>query len=1011
MKLHQLAGYLFAIFISVNLCHSKTADEVMHDSIVLMEKSDWKGALAALQPMVEKHANDGVKTFGSKFGVAYYYQGLCQLKIAQEARKVFDAKLAKEYYSQSIASFKQCYAINNSEQDIKIQTVNNYRIKSLMLQGNAEQAIEQYQAALSSYEKFLFERNSALDTYDIVDLNVNLAICYWMNASIDDDAKAEQLFLSALKIHHEQPHKHSVKSIFTGLRAMIKYSLTNDKKETLEEFMRGHRSLFHITASDTIETLPQLSAITFVAAKEGLLATTTALTTAIPSIESNNDLLSEEKLSQLEKIVPLFPEETPTLQGFPIEQDLLNEWKSYTKETLQATTEAEELALCARAIAFEKHQFYRGALSAYALLLDDPLYTHSSHRADYLYNASRIAIRSDKLATAYKYGSEYMQNHPEHEHSKSLQKLLMLTFYFSEEYEKSSSIAEAMPQDLKANEASHDAYLFSLGGSYYYQGRFPEAAPLLKQHSEKFTKSNYHETSSYLYASVLGKTHLWKQSIELLDQYIANHADEDLYVPFARYDKAFALYSLEKQREAELDLRVFNGKYDNSIIKPQAHILLGNILSLQSRRTEAITQYITAITSAKEVGNNHTKEEAYYLLISLLGQSTWDGLMNKRLPDAVAQFDNFMQEKDALKSPYLTQIITAAITALERAGRKEEAYTLLEDVLFLHNKQPNTPGVEAALKTYNITKRKAGMKDDDIISGITNHKHLSLSPYHLALILVAELDVLERSQRLSPNDDRAKRIKKLYLALQLDYEPQVIDNFALINIAEYINKQESSATNAKLYFDAILDSGSKIKLPQAQVGLASELAKSKDPKEVQLAMDRFQVIIDDPYARAKPKAAAHYQLIEILYQQQKFPELSKQCKLYSKYPSAVKNDIRRVEMLLATSYEKQNLTDKAIGAYTAVMVNSFENLDQSAPAVDRLTDLIWNRNNPAKEGLQDGKSDKQVAYEIAYKYNDRTDEHYQNKRNTLTTEGIDSWERISNKINTFKADKEVKAFK
>ena len=113
MKLHQLAGYLFAIFISVNLCHSKTADEVMHDSIVLMEKSDWKGALAVLQPMVEKHANDGVKTFGSKFGVAYYYQGLCQLKIAQEARKVFDAKLAKEYYSQSIASFKQCYAINN----------------------------------------------------------------------------------------------------------------------------------------------------------------------------------------------------------------------------------------------------------------------------------------------------------------------------------------------------------------------------------------------------------------------------------------------------------------------------------------------------------------------------------------------------------------------------------------------------------------------------------------------------------------------------------------------------------------------------------------------------------------------------------------------------------------------------------------------------------------------------------------------------------------------------------
>jgi len=334
----------------------------------------------------------------------------------------------------------------------------------------------------------------------------------------------------------------------------------------------------------------------------------------------------------------------------------------------------------------------------------------------------------------------------------------------------------------------------------------------------------------------------------------------------------------------------------------------------------------------------------------------------------------------------------------------------LREVIFTENLEPNRPGVEAAVNTYTIAKRKDGVSDEEVIASLRTSKEVKNIPYHAGLLIGIEINVLELSQRLEAKPYREEAIKKLFYHLHVEHDSEVLDNFVLIKLAEFMKVYGGleAIAHAKKYYHEIVNSGSKIKLSRAIAGLAVELAKSDNEAERIAAIDQFSNIVKDPFTQPIPKARAHYQLIEILFAQGKHEELLTEVLAYLKYPSAAKEDIRRVEMLLAIAYDRLDRIDNAIGAYNAVWVNSFENLDQSAPAINRITELIWERNQPAKEFVQEGKSDKQVAYETCLKYIRRTERIYKKKRPELTNAGIDAWEEIREKILEYEKDAEVK---
>ena len=184
---------------------SDPATQTIQECIALMEQKQWQNALDLINKLITKYQGKGVEAHGAKFGTSYYYRGLCMLKLAQATNN----EVASNLYESAIQSFNQCFAINPATDSSNI-----YRAKSLLLRGNSEQALQRYPSAIESYQKFLTERNTARDVYNLSEFNINLAICMWKNAGKNKTGE----------VNHEQ----EIQDVIT----LIKQSLLHSGKNS-----------------------------------------------------------------------------------------------------------------------------------------------------------------------------------------------------------------------------------------------------------------------------------------------------------------------------------------------------------------------------------------------------------------------------------------------------------------------------------------------------------------------------------------------------------------------------------------------------------------------------------------------------------------------------------------------------------------------------------------------------------------------------------------------------------
>jgi hypothetical protein len=73
--------------------------------------------------------------------------------------------------------------------------------------------------------------------------------------------------------------------------------------------------------------------------------------------------------------------------------------------------------------------------------------------------------------------------------------------------------------------------------------------------------------------------------------------------------------------------------------------------------------------------------------------------------------------------------------------------------------------------------------------------------------------------------------------------------------------------------------------------------------------------------------------------------------------------------------------------------------------------LLWERNNPADQATSGGKSDRQLAYETAYKYIRKTKDHFVQRKASLPASAIQTWEKIkTNATQIYPKDPNVTPF-
>ena len=484
---------------------SDTHTRIIQQSIALMEQSKWQQTLDLLNPLIQKNKTTGLKKHGAKFATAYYYKGLCLLKLAQQ-KTAKENKTATTLFQSAIQSLNQCYAINPPNDN-----TNTYRVKSLLLRGNAQQALEKYQLAIHSYKLFLHERNSALDPYSLSDFNINLAICHWKNPSKTptDITKARKLLQQSLL--YTGRNTPTPRAVITALRTLTDIAITTNDPALIPATIQHTRTTspgnLILPADTPPQTLATLSKLIITTAQKNLPLASLHLTTLIPGIHAHATEL-EIPAIHTQKLTPNSPNQT----------------------TNQAIKNATAIALQSRALTLQKSSHLHKAIRLYTTILNN--YPDTPHQQETLYNLTRLAAQAGATDTAITRASQFLKTYPDHKLTTPITTILLNTLYHTQQYRQALTLAEKILPTLATDTpettdpstpALLDAAAFIRAASHYYLGNFATAAPLLAHHHTTHPHSPYHTDTAYLTAAVQNQLLKFDTSIPALQAFITNH--------------------------------------------------------------------------------------------------------------------------------------------------------------------------------------------------------------------------------------------------------------------------------------------------------------------------------------------------------------------------------------------------------------------------------------------------------------------------------------------------------
>ena len=976
------------------------AENALTKSIELMDKLEWKSALDTLEPIKKKYADNGVKTFGAKFGIVYYYSGLSSLKLAEQMR---DSELPDKdkkhaaLLQKAITDFTKCHSINPENDPANI-----YHAKALLFLAKAQQGLEQYEKALKSYDAFLLERHSIRDSYNIGLFNLNRAICLWKQKDPQLE-KGTKLFLES--IEYTGRNELTPKLETAGIKAFMLVHLEANETAKLNQAFQliAMRNLLEKIAKNSPDDLENLLLFS---AQQDMPRVMSAIIRAIP--DKGALIAEKEQYTQLRKALLNAPDQQIQLSGETFTLKKVDEKIAALTRQLNASHKLDQARSIASAVLYENSEYYRGSYAGYQQLTQQ-FPKHPLH-ANHLYALTRNAALAGEIDKVKSTSATFLATFPEHELADAVRLLLVTTLYYSERYEEALLEAKAIVPSSKPDTELDELCTFVIGASSYYISEFKDAAFLLEGFLAAYPENEQADTASYLRASAISRLQKWEQAAELLENYIAKHKNnkDSIYTPFAIYDLAYMQYVQDDYKSALKTLDKFSKRYPHSNILPQALILTGNNYLQQKVRMLAISKYMQALEAGKRLHHKRAIDEAYYLLIDLVGKHTWDGLTNEHVLEAIPYYDAFMarQPKD---SPFYLQTITSAQYALKRAKREDEGLKTLVNAIFDKTSKRNTPGTEGALDTYIFTRLYNETSVQDLMLEFQN-KSTEANTRQNSLAIYAQINLLERRQRAKPSDENMAKINALYLDLLGDISPEIMDNFILLKLANHL-EAGSNIKDAKIYYSAILNSGSDIKKKEAQLELAKLDQGAGDAADLAKRAEKYRSFIEDPTTSGKAKAEAQYQLLEVLYLQEKWQDLSDGCVTYLKYRSSYKEHSRRVELLYAIAYDKMHFIDLAVSSYRIVLAQAMTQLEYSAVAMDRITTIFWQRNRPADTAEGRQKSDRQLAYENLYKYIKRTQKAFDANKDDLPKEATDLWEELKGKVDKLADTKYVTPFK
>lgn len=529
-------------------------------------------------------------------------------------------------------------------------------------------------------------------------------------------------------------------------------------------------------------------------------------------------------------------------------------------------------------------------------------------------------------------------------------------------YERVVQLSSAIPNDS----AELEAGLYLQTASYCLLGQYQRSLRVAKRYLSGYPKGKYLLDVSYYYAVSLGRLGYHEAASEILTKIIAAEASEYLYL--ARYELALLEFNSAQHLLAEKRLHVLLERKLEPKLEVQARLLVGRNSEAIRIRGKAEEEYLAAIELAQKNGLKDLEAEALFYVISFYGRKRIAGEPNETMERALPYYDLYMQ--NYADSAYTAQVLAAAMPALEKVGRSQEGVKQLEKVLVKSIDAGEEAGVRDAARAYLWARVDAGEKLHDVRGELM----AGMEDARTAVLSVALAGIYERAaQRAYLSWGRGMKFRALARSLRASliegYEGVKLPSYIELEKADFLSKSRAESEWAEAFYREAMQSEIADTKVRAQLGLARLWAQHGGDKTT-----RSVALLEDLEKRVQ----GDRELLDItlLSKIQAYDLLGRWSNLQQEsgaYLDDKERLLERAKVLycLAKSYDQQGKVEDAIANYTQIFTNHTGNLEISAPAVERLTQLTWERNLPAKG---DQMADRQIAYQLAHRYLTLTEE-------------------------------------
>ncbi len=680
---------------------------------------------------------------------------------------------------------------------------------------------------------------------------------------------------------------------------------------------------------------------------------------------------------------------------------------AHVKAEIRSGDPHELVALKQLAYLHEDEGYVRGAFGVYEML--EFYYPKSKKREDNLYNLVRTSSLIGEVLKTEKYGHLFLKDFPKSEYRESVKQMMLISLFYSGEYETALKVAEKFLPTLSENTKQHDLCLHVYGGSLYYLGRYFDAYKPLIKHVKMYPKSDYKMAARYFEASNYSRMQDWPKAAEKLDKFLADFPDPstNIYTPFALYDRAQTHFSEQEYKEAVEKLDRIEKEFSGSAVEDMAYNLRGDVLRASHDLEGSEKYYRKALALAKRRENRIVAAEALYKLVALLGVEKIDKKPNPHITKAVEPYDEFW--KDYQDSAYKVQVAAAGTPALMAAKRGDEALANLASVIAELAKKEQAPGMGAAINTYGKYYLQAGHTAEELKNHFENFKGIDAGDVRAqALLRIAIIGVYEdllKKAKKEKNQDLvdkySTKIKVMFQHMDRKFKPSDLSDFILIKLANFISTKLENPRQALKYYDEILKRGKKQFRTRAQFGRAGILAKSDKKSDQDSALKTLLAVRDNKDSSRKVRDSATSQLVDLYYKQQNWDKVIEEARRYSR--DRYKQKKAEVALKLAQAYDQKGSKLEALSAFGLLADRYKSRWAVSLPALYRYCELSAEVGKSVK-----GKSGKQIGYEKAAKFLRGTRKAYKDNKLTMPEETRAAYEKLQKLVKKWEASGSVR---